>query len=136
MIITLWCKVIQWKHFFSSISIFHAIGHLTATVYLPKFLTKEGFLNDFKCILVRVKEQEIKIALLLICKNNGQACIISTQNKFRAVSLLILGSMSRIGIIPGVCCLVWDKVHNLQWKQIQGILNFVKINERNCESCS
>lgn len=39
---------------------------------------------------------KIKIALLLICKNDDQACIISTQNKFRAISLFILESMSEL----------------------------------------
>lgn len=38
---------------------------------------------------------KIKIALL-ICKNDDQACIISTQNKFRAISLFILESMSEL----------------------------------------
>lgn len=88
------------------ISIFHAIGHLTARASLPKFLTKEGFLNDFKSILVRVKGQEMSIPLLLICGNGGQVYIIPTYNVFRPVFLLIFGSTSSIGIINisrGLC---------------------------------
>ena len=59
-------------------------------------LAKESFLNNFRCILVRVKEQEIKIAQLLICKNDDQTRIISTQSKFRAISLFILESISEL----------------------------------------
>lgn len=35
---------------------------------VPKFLTKEDFLNDFQSLLVRVKESEIKIGPLLSCR--------------------------------------------------------------------